>query len=347
LIFVEARAKRVEERANISFTEYRTLFLCPVAFCIFIFVNNAHSFDSVPPGTRINDFTVAYRIARGMCADVFAVWHHVLRTPLVCKRLRPEDASDRKWRRMLRDEGTALARLQHPGIVRLIEFNNRDRLPYLLLEHVGEQTLRDALNEEQSFAPDAAVRIVQHVGAAVHFANERGFIHRDLKPSNIMLRGGRPVLLDFGVVWRWKGARRPLDRSGTPQYLAPEQITREPLTPQTDVYGLGILLFELIAGARPFRTSEERHNRDAPLDLRYPQLIEDAPELKSSRQRVSRKLQEIIRRCLAREPERRFASVAEFIAVLDSSTHVKIYPRNALRAQKNFSPFADPNLIKE
>ncbi|MBA2339626.1 MAG: serine/threonine protein kinase [Pyrinomonadaceae bacterium] len=302
--------------------------------------NNNPFVEPVLPGTRINDFTIAYRIARGMCADVFAVWHHALRTPLVCKRLRPEDAGDQKWRRMLQAEGTALQHLSHPGIVRLIEFNRRDELPYLLLEHVGERTLRDTLIKEKAFAPDYAVRIVQHVGAAVQFAHERGFIHRDLKPSNIMLRGGRPLLLDFGVVWRWKSARRPPDRSGTPQYLAPEQIMREPLTPQTDVYGLGVLLFELIAGARPFSTSAERHNRDALLHLRYPQLREDAPDLNSPRHKVSRKLREIVRRCLLREPQKRFSSAEELIAALDSSTRIKIYPRNVLRAQQRCSAFS-------
>ncbi len=99
---------------------------------------------------RIDDFTIAYVIARGMNADVCGVWHHVLRTPLICKILRAEDAANAKWRRLLRAEGNVLKRLRHPGIVRLIEQNHRATLPYLLLEHVGGHTLRDELRASGS-----------------------------------------------------------------------------------------------------------------------------------------------------------------------------------------------------
>lgn len=293
------------------------------------------------PGTRIDDFTVAYRLARGMNADVFAVWHHELRAPLVCKRLRPADEHYLKWRRLLRAEGVALARMNHPGIVRLIEQNMSARLPYLLLEHIGGQTLRTELNDQGSFAADAAVRIVQHTGAALTHAHTRGFVHRDLKPSNIILRDGRPVLLDFGVAWKWQTGKSPPDRSGTPQYLAPEQILREPLTPATDVYGLGLLLFELITGTRAFRAGEAvRHDRRAPLEMHYPQLIE-APPLELLREKKApRKLATVIARCLALDPRDRYANVVELLAALDPFTKIKVWPQEAARSQKDFAPFA-------
>lgn len=297
------------------------------------------------PGTRIDDFTIAYRIARGMNADVFAVWHHALRTPLVCKRLRPADETYAKWRRLLHAEGAALVRFNHPGIVRLIARNTRARLPYLLLEHVTGKTLRDVINAHGGFAVDAAVRVVQHVGAALIHAHERGFVHRDLKPSNIILRGGRPVLLDFGVAWRWtRKAARPPDRSGTPQYLAPEQIRREPLTPATDVYGLGVLLFELTTGERPFRASENiiRYDKRAPLEARYPQL-EEAPPFKLLRRKrnaAARHLETVIARCLAHQPRARYASVAELLTALDPFTEIKVWPQEAAGEAENFTPFA-------
>ncbi len=294
-------------------------------------------------GTRIDDFTIAYRIRRGMNADIFAVWHHDLRTPLVCKRLRPADEHHAKWRRLLRAEGTALARLSHPGIVRLIRQHHHAPRPYLLLEHVGQQTLRDILLDEGAMATDYAVRVVQHTCAALAYAHARGFLHRDLKPSNIILREGRPVLLDFGVVWKWKAARRPPDQSGTPQYLAPEQIRREPLGPYTDVYGLGILLFELITGTRPFRVGVDRHDRRTPLAARYPQLIEAPPSLREagrrSGQKVSLRLERIVRCCLAPDPAARFQSVEELFVALDPFTRIKVWPLSVRRTNNNFSPF--------
>lgn len=296
---------------------------------------------STAPGTRVDDFTLAYLISHGMSADLFAVWHHTLRAPLVCKRLRPADERDAKWRAILRAEGAALGQLTHPGIVRLIAQRQEIPLPYLLLEHAGEKSLRDVLIETGAFAIDAAVRIVQHVGGAVAYAHARGFIHRDLKPSNIILRGGRPVLLDFGVAWKYRGGRKPPDRSGTPQYLAPEQIMREPLSPATDIYGLGLLLFELLAGVRPFRTGEvERHDSSAPLSARYPQLSEEPLTLaQAGRRGVPRGMRETIARCLAREPGERFKTVEELLKALDDFTRIKVWPGELVNADSRFSPF--------
>ena len=286
---------------------------------------NPHAQMEEPgPGTRIDDFTVAYRISRGMSADVFAVWHHGLLTPLVCKRLRPAEVGDEQRRRLLFAEGDALARLCHPGIVRLIGENRRASLPYLLLEHAGERTLRDELRESGPFETERAIRFVQHVGAAVAHAHTRGLLHRDLKPSNVALHGGRPVLLDFGVVWEFGDVRRrPPDRSGTPQYLAPEQIARDPLTPATDIYGLGALLFELLTGERPFRAGEE--NRRAPLEARYPQLAEPPRRAAQLNERVPEKLSAVIDKCLARDPLERFQEVPDLLGALDEFTRVKVY----------------------
>lgn len=291
------------------------------------------------PGTRIDDFTIAYLISHGMNADLYAVWHHGLRTPLVCKRLRPADEDDAKWRSLLLAEGAALAALNHPGIVRLISRQNNARLPYLLLEHVGKETLKDVLLREGSLKPDHAVRIVQHIGGALAYTHERGFIHRDLKPSNIILREGRPVLLDFGIVWKWRSVRRPPDRSGTPQYLAPEQIMREKLSPATDIYGLGLLLFELIAGQRPFRTGEDRHDHQLPLEKRYPQLVAAPLTLRRAGRLAPRRLEAIIKRCLARNPRERYQSMPELLAALDSFTSLKVWPQNVAGPRGSFSPF--------
>lgn len=294
--------------------------------------------QDVIPGTRIDDFTIAFRIARGMSTDIFAVWHHKLRTPLICKRLRPEDAGHRKRRRLLRTEARVLKQLTHPGVVRLIAENSTG-LPYLLLEHVAEKTLRDNLLEEGPFERGRAVRLVQHVAGAVAHLHDAGYLHRDIKPANVMLREGRTVLLDFGVAWKYAASKRPPDRSGTPQYLAPEQILQRPLGPAADVFGLGVLLFELLTNRRPFPVGPQYDVRDAALELRYPQLIEDPPKLHEFGCRAPQALEAVIGKCLARDARRRYQSVAELLTALDAFTAVKIWPKNACRRVKEFDPF--------
>lgn len=295
--------------------------------------------EDARPGTRIDEFTIAFRLTSGMNTDVLAVWHHGLKTPLVCKRLRAADVADQKWRRLLRLEGSVLRRLTHPGIVRLIGENHRTPQPYLLFEHVGEKSLRDELILSGPLPIAQAVRIVQHVGGAVAYLHDRGYLHRDLKPANIIMRAGRPVLIDFGVVWKWGPERRPVDRSGTPQYLAPEQIYKEPLTPATDVYGLGILLYELITGRRPFPPGLIEH-RDAPLEQRYPQLSHQPEPLhKASEQKVPRQLLAIINRCLEATPANRFPHVTDLLESLDPFTDIKVWPQINRRSEKKFLPF--------
>jgi serine/threonine-protein kinase len=153
------------------------------------------------------------------------------------------------------------------------------------------------------------------------------------------MRGGRPVLLDFGVVWKWRGGQRPPDFSGTPQYVAPEQILRQPLTPRTDVYGLGALLFELLTGARPFRASGSYTDPHAPLAARYPQLSEDPPPLHRLNRKVPKELQAGITRALQRDPNARYESVVAFLMALDQFTNTKIWPGEAMSNSIDFSPF--------
>lgn len=281
--------------------------------------------DNAPvEGARIDDFTVAYRISSGMNADVFGVWHHKLFAPLICKRLKRRGFNDSKHRELFFQEAAALSAVNHPGVVRLFEFNGSAELPYLLLEHVGEQTLRDELRENGAFAAPCAVRIVQHVAAAVQHVHSKGFLHRDLKPSNVILRGGRPVLIDFGVVWKIEPERTPPDRSGTPQYLSPEQIRCEKLSPATDVYGLGMLLFELLTGERPFNRGAETSESVLLAEL-YPQLVENPKRFEETGQNVNPALAKIVYRCLEKSAAARFANAVELLKALDSFTDVKIW----------------------
>jgi serine/threonine protein kinase len=116
---------------------------------------------------------------------------------------------------------------------------------------------------------------------------------------------------------------------------------RDPLTPRTDVYGLGVLLFELLTNTRPFRASDAYPHADASLEARYPQLIEAPQKLRRATpdRKFATKLQHTISRALATAPHDRYESVAEFLRALDSFTHIKAWPRDAVRGLSDFSPF--------
>ncbi len=242
-----------------------------------------------------------------------------------------------------RVEAEAVARLQHPNIVRIFEIGEAQGCPYLVLEYVDGGSLADRL-DSGPLPPDQAAALVATLARAIHFAHQQHVIHRDLKPSNVLLAGdGSPRIGDFGLAkllagdgsLSQSGNRSPgpaLTVSGsvlgTPSYMAPEQADgrNRQIGPRTDVYGLGAILYECLTGQPPFAGANlletlERVRSEAPVAPRrhYPELPVD--------------LQTICLKCLAKEPEQRYASAAALAEDLE-----RYLEREPIRARS-------PNLI--
>jgi tetratricopeptide (TPR) repeat protein len=197
-------------------------------------------------------------------------------------------------------EARILARLAHPGIVRVHDTGVFQGAPYLVMERVEGPTLAELA---LPIAPERAARIVRELALAVEAAHEAGVLHRDLKPSNVILRpGDAPVLLDFGLVAAEEEATLTSSGAllGTPRYMAPEQAEGRPAEPRTDVHALGLILFELLHGvpARPEGSRAEVLARVR------------RGRLSAERGRVPRELRRVLGSALAREPRRRPPSSA-------------------------------------
>ncbi|MBL8794986.1 MAG: serine/threonine protein kinase [Planctomycetia bacterium] len=218
----------------------------------------------------------------------------------------PDAIGEEKAR--FRTEAEAVARLHHPNIVQIYEVGEQDGRPYLALEYVGGGSLAQQLHGEP-MAPRRAAQLVLTLAQAVQHAHEHGVIHRDLKPANILLTTeGTPKIADFGLAKRLDldlGHTQTGAVLGSPSYMSPEQAagkTRQ-LGPATDIYALGVVLYELLTGKPPFRgntlleTLEQvRHHDPAPLTQLLPALPRD--------------LETICLKCLEKEPEHRYSSAA-------------------------------------
>src|SRR5712691_11185790 len=232
-------------------------------------------------------------------------------------------ADDPDMRRRFAREARTVARLHHPHILPLIEFGEEQSLLYLVMPFIEGGTLTAYLHRSLPDLSEVAAIYLQLLDA-VEYAHDEGLIHRDIKSSNVLLdarRGGAPYvyLADFGLVRTLKkleleetGKPIPLDQvPGTPHYMAPEQ-TRGIVTPATDIYALGVLLYQMLTGELPY---------DDPDDVKVVKMHLSSP-VPSPCERdasVPVELGEVVRKAMAKRPEQRFASVAEMRAAVSAA----------------------------
>jgi hypothetical protein len=257
--------------------------------------------DDAPPVARLGGFRLLASRGGGGFARVFLAEDEALGRRVALKLLRPEFAADPTARRRFRLEGEILATLEHPGVVPVLATGEDGPWCFLALKWIDGGTLAERAGR---VGPIEAARLGAAVARALHAAHERGIVHRDVKPANVLMDGDEPRLADFGLAHRVLGGRLTTSRAapGTPAYLAPETLEGRPPDPRTDVWGVGVTLFELVAGTPPFGV-------DGPPAAVAARIAgDDPPALGVAR--VNRDFEAIVRRCLEKDPGRRFSTAA-------------------------------------
>ena len=266
-------------------------------------------------GTILCDrFRIDQSLGRGGMSDVYLAFDQRRRAHVAVKVLREDLAEDPDFVRRFAREADALARLDHPNIVRFYSFEQEGALAFIVMDYVPGSTLARRLRETAGPLPaEEVTHVLRQVGSALQYAHHEGYIHRDIKPGNIMLREDGTVLLaDFGIARAAESATMTMGPAGTPAYMSPEQIKGQELTPRADVYSLGVVLFEMATGQRPFSgdegtgTSRIERVRDAHLQVEPPDPQRINPQL-------SRAAAAVILRALAKSADRRFQDVTSLV----------------------------------
>ncbi len=245
-------------------------------------------------------------------AVVYKGYQENLNRYVAIKVLRKELSADRKFIARFRREALAVAKLSHPNILHIHDANLAHGRYYIAMEYVDGGTLKDLL-AKGPLPIGQAVDLAIQLADALDYAHREGLIHRDVKPANVLLtRSGRPKLADFGIVQALherSALTLPGSSPGTPMYMAPEQAGGQPTDRRTDIYSLGIVLYEMLTGRPPF---------SAPSDMAtmYQQVNEPPPPIRQLQPQVPRWLEAAINTALAKDPTDRYQQASEFAAVL-------------------------------
>ncbi|MDX2192863.1 MAG: protein kinase [Gemmatimonadales bacterium] len=259
-------------------------------------------------------YAVADLLGRGGTSLVFAADDHKLGRAVAIKVLRPEQAALLGPERFLREVRIA-AQLSHPNILPLFDSGDADGLPWFSMPLLAGETLRARLQREGPLPVADAIAIARDIASALGYAHARGIIHRDIKPENILLEGGRAIVADFGIARALSAASTSAHSSdgfavGTPFYMAPEQaMGSADLDPRCDLYALGCVLFELLAGRPPFPGGTVQ-------EVLARQLTAEAPLLRTLRADVPGELEGAVARLLLKPREARYQSADELDRVL-------------------------------
>ena len=249
-----------------------------------------------------NRYRVLRRIGGGGMAHVYRAEHAQLERPLVMKVLHAHLARDEEMRVRFRREAEAACQLQHPNICSIVDYGEAGDTVYIVMPFLAGGSLADVLARDRSVAHAPAAAVTAQVACALDYAHRRGVVHRDVKPDNILFdEDGHALVTDFGIATaRFHGRLTNTGRAmGTPHYMSPEQAMGKMVDGRSDVYALGVMLYEMILGIPPFDGADSysvgyKHVHEQPV----------APDQVDSRTPAA--LNAIIMRCLAKTPGDRY-----------------------------------------
>lgn len=305
------------------------------------------STESPAPGQRLGSYTLGELLGQGGFAWVHSATLEDGKSFAV-KILKPRYAADPAFESRFRQEAAFAAGLEHPNIVRIVEVGSAGGTPYFAMDHYPD-SLDARLARETALPEPVAVDIAIGVVRALAFAHARNVIHRDIKPDNILLAAdGRAVLTDFGIARAVSGyvaATGFMMTIGTPAYISPEQAQGRPLDGRSDLYSLGITLYRMVTGEVPFRSSDW-------FELAR-MHVEDRPEpLRNRHPELSKRLERIVLRLLAKHPDDRHPSADALledladIAVRSKPTSDLPVPEGYLRDSKTLKSEEEERLRK-
>jgi serine/threonine protein kinase len=293
-------------------------------------------------GQALGTCTLRRLLGRGGMGAVYLAQQSRPRRTVAVKVLMPGNVLEKKSRTefltRFRREADAIAALDHVNIMPVYEYGEQGDIAYLVMPYVNGGTLREVLEKRGALSLDEAVHIIEQAAAALDIAHAQGIIHRDLKPGNMLFHAdGRLLLADFGLAKVLRDLKDPSQSGqsdltstgtivGTPEYLSPEQGTGRPIDHRSDIYSLGIVLFQMLGGRVPFTGT-------SPVAVAIKHALEEPPSLTQMNPTVPPEVEAVVMKALAKEPEDRYNSAGELAEAL----RIAVYGQDAPPTPSYFS----------
>ena len=276
--------------------------------------------------TLLNQFRVDAFVGSGGMAEVYRVWDLDRGVPLAMKVLRANLAEDPSIMKRFQREARALKKLAHPNIVPFYGLFQTLDIIFLMVRFIDGPSLDDVLRDRKTLSIEESLIYLKALSSALGYAHRKGVVHCDVKPGNVLIDGGGNIYLtDFGIARHAESTTTTIASAGTPAYMPPEQILGEAVSPATDVYSLGVMLFKMLTGKTPFHSigaGTEQSGSTAKERVRYGHLHLAPPDPREINPSVTSAVAEVLKKALSKDPLERYRTVPEFFESVCKSAEV-------------------------
>jgi serine/threonine protein kinase len=268
--------------------------------------------DTIQPGQMLGPYRIINQIGKGGMATVYKAYQASVDRYVAVKVLPSQLAESKEFAARFQQEARFIARLEHPHILPVFDYGESDGVAYFVMRYLEAGTLKDKMVEGRPLPLKDIDKIFTQLAEALSYAHGRGIVHRDLKPANALIDSqGNIFLTDFGIAKLLESASPRLTQTdailGTPAYISPEQAQSQPVDQRSDIYSLGIILYEMVTGSVPFVA-------ETPLAVLFKHISDPLPPPSLVKPDVPPSIEKVILKALEKNQQNRFATAAEFVA---------------------------------